>query len=152
MKVDFLNQYKDPYLQTAQGKGVFLAGVLLGYLALKQVEGKQSDIGKAPLFKQIQFGRLNFKTLKRHLARVPQLLAAYRENIGDSYASLTRLLAYCTDQIALGDSEELGTDGNFAFTVGFTNANDFYWKIFGRKERNQSSDGKESAGKGPAEG
>lgn len=98
MKVDFLNQYKDPYLQTAQGKGVFLAGVLLGYLALKQVEGKQSDIGKAPLFKQIQFGRLNFKTLKRHLARVPQLLAAYRENIGDSYASLTRLLAYCTDR------------------------------------------------------
>ena len=37
MKLEFLEDYKDPYLKTDQGKGVFLAGVLFGYMANCQV-------------------------------------------------------------------------------------------------------------------
>jgi len=130
MKLDFLNDFQDPYLIDDQGKGVFLSGVVLGYMAKCQA-GSEKEIKNAPLFKQIQFGRMDMKSLKKHLARIPQLLAAYDSIVAPQLVSA--LSAYAGTLILTGKAAELGTNGNFAFTVGFVNANDYFWKIF-RKE------------------
>jgi hypothetical protein len=132
MKLDFLDEFKDPYMQTPVGRGVFLAGVVLGYMARCQVEGEK-DIASAPLFKQLEFGRLNMKALKKLLARVPQLLAAYRETMKYS-ALIAALAAEANGLILKGENQELGVDGNFAFTTGFANASSYFWKIFGKKD------------------
>lgn len=135
MRLDFLDDFRDPYMQTPQGRGVFLAGVALGYLARGQVEDEK-DIAKAPLFKQLEFGRLNMKALKKLLARVPKLLAAYREGI--KYGGLIAALAAEADGLILkGENQELGVDGNFAFTTGFANASTYFWKIFGKQGEEQ---------------
>ena len=36
MKLEFLDNFKDPYLATTEGRGVFLSGVVLGMLAQAQ--------------------------------------------------------------------------------------------------------------------
>ncbi len=131
MKLDFLSDFEDPYLQSEQGKGVFLAGVLLGYMARCQV-GKEEDIKKAPLFKQIDFGRMDLNRLKRQLARVPQLISAYEGMQKHSY--LINRLAAEVGRLILSGRGDLGVDGNFAFTVGFGNAVNYFWKIFGKEE------------------
>lgn len=136
MKLDFLSGFEDPYLQSERGKGVFLAGVLLGYMARCQV-GKEDDIKKAPLFKQIDFGRMDLNRLKRQLARVPQLISAYEGMQKHSY--LINRLAAEVGRLILSGSGDLGVDGNFAFTVGFGNAVNYFWKIFG-KEENEGED------------
>lgn len=136
MKLDFLSGFEDPYLQSERGKGVFLAGVLLGYMARCQV-GKEDDIKKAPLFKQIDFGRMDLNRLKRQLARVPQLICAYEGMQKHSY--LINRLAAEVGRLILSGSGDLGVDGNFAFTVGFGNAVNYFWKIFG-KEENEKGD------------
>jgi len=134
LKLDFLEHFNDPYLKKPEGKGVFLAGVLLGFIALNQVGRNKDKLGEAPLFKQIQFGRMNMKGLKKLLGRVPTLLQAYRENMRGSIPALNTLLGEVNRFLLEGESQELGTDGNFAFTAGFSNANDYYWKIFGKQE------------------
>jgi CRISPR-associated protein Cas8b/Csh1 subtype I-B len=135
MDLDFFNDFKDPYMKSPRGQGIFLAGVLLGYIAYKQAGGKnEDDITKAPLFKQIQFGRMDMKTLKRLLARVPQLIAAYREDIGKSMNALTYLSAKVGEMLLSDGTEELGIEGNFAFATGFVNANNYYWKMFSKKD------------------
>lgn len=132
MKLDFLDEFKDPYMQTSGGRGVFLAGVVLGYMARCQVEGEK-DIAGAPLFKQLEFGRLNMKALKRLLARVPKLLDAYKETM--KYSGLIAALTAEANRLILkGEDQELGVDGNFAFTTGFANASSYFWKIFGKKD------------------
>lgn len=136
MRLDFLDDFRDPYMQTPQGRGVFLAGVALGYLARGQVE-EEKNIASAPLFKQLEFGRLNMKALKKLLARVPKLLAAYREGI--KYGGLIAALAAEANGLILkGENQELGVDGNFAFTTGFANASTYFWKIFGKQGEEQS--------------
>jgi len=131
MRLDFLKEFKDPYMRTPQGQGVFLAGVALGYLARCQVEGEK-ELTSAPLFKQLEFGRMNMKSLKKLLARVPKLLAAYREGI--KYGGfIAALAAEANDLILKGEQQELGVDGNFAFTTGFASAPAYFWKIFGKK-------------------
>ena len=135
MELDFLNDFKDSYMREPKGQGIFLAGVLLGYLAYKQAGGKnEDDITKAPLFKQIQFGRMDMKTLKRLLARVPQFIAAYREDIGKSMKALTYLSSKVGEMLLSDGAEELGIEGNFAFATGFVNANNYYWKMFSKKD------------------
>jgi len=135
MKLDFLSDFKDPYMREPKGQGIFLAGVLLGYLAYKQVGGKgEDDITKTPLFKQIQFGRMDMKKLKRLLARVPLLIAAYREDIGKSMKGLTYLCGKVGEMLLSDEAEELGVEGNFAFATGFVNANDYYWRMFPKKD------------------
>lgn len=133
MRLDFLDQFEDAYLRTPQGRGVFLAGVLLGFMALNQVGRQKERIAEAPLFKQIQFGRMDEKSLRRHLTRVPQLIAAYRESMQKSAPALYALSAKVNELLLQGGVQGLGTDGNFAFAAGFTNASDYYWKIFGRE-------------------
>ena len=130
MNLEFLDDLQDPYLQTAQGRGVFLAGVLLGYIAHRQVGNQKDEIGKAPLFKQIQFGRMTMKQVKSLLARVPQLIVAYQSDIAQSAWNLSNLTGTVGRFLLEGEGGELGAEGNFAFAVGFTNANDYYWRIF----------------------
>lgn len=128
MNLDFLNEFKDPYLQTDQGKGVFLSGVLLGYIARCQVR-TDDDIKKAPLFKQIDFGRMNMRSLKKQLSRVPQLIAAY-EGVNKYSYFFTKLAAEAGRLILSGGLKDLGVEGNFALSVGFGNSADYFWKIF----------------------
>lgn len=132
MRLDFLDEFKDPYMRTPLGRGIFLAGVVLGYMARSQVEGEK-DISSAPLFKQLEFGRMNMKALKKLLARVPQLLAAYRESV--KYGNLIAALAAEANGLILkGEDQELGVEGNFAFTTGFAGAGNYFWRIFGKQQ------------------
>ena len=142
MNLDFFSKFHDPYMQTPSGQGVFLAGVLLGYMASRQA-GQGGDISHSPLFKQIQFGRMDMVNLKRLLSRVPTLLAAYRENM--KYTGLrTQLSASATELMLQAGDEELGVDGNFALAAGFLNARSYFWDLFpGTKASHQSEDGKE---------
>lgn len=139
MRLDWFDSFNDPYLQTDQGKGIFLAGVLLGYMARCQVS-KDDDIRRAPLFKQLNFGRMDLMQLKRQLARVPQLISAYEEMQRHSY--LINQLAAEVGRLILSGTDEMGINGNFAFTVGFGNAVNYFWKIFRKKEA-QTQDNKE---------
>ncbi|QUL98537.1 MAG: CRISPR-associated protein [Candidatus Fermentithermobacillus carboniphilus] len=148
MNLELLKEFKDPYMKTPEGQGAFLSGVLLGYIAYRQVAPSREEgaskgssaqgIDKSPLFKQIQFGRLDGRSLKRLLARVPQLIAAYGESLSGVSGSLSRLCAKAGELLLSGKSDELGVDGNFAFTIGFTNSVAYFWRIF--EFRDESGD------------
>ena len=131
MKPDlsFLDTFEDKYLKTKRGRGVFLAGVVLGIMARQQVN-KSEDIHSSPLFKQMHFGRITMRDLKKQMSRVPELIKAY--NMKNSLY-LQQLANMAGVLVLESGSEELGVDGNFAFTVGFTNA-DFFWQKIYEKE------------------
>lgn len=133
MNLEFLDGYKDPYLKTDQGKGVFLAGVLFGHMAKCQ----NDEIKKAPIFKQLDFGRMNLRSLKKQLSRVPQLIYAY-EGVSKYSGFFTKLAAKAGELLFSGGQRDLGVDGNFAFTVGFSNGAEFFWKIFKKTELSES--------------
>jgi len=142
MNLDFLNDFDDPYLKTERGKGVFLAGVLLGYIASRQAKGRDKDIGESPLFKQIQFGHLDLKRLKSFLARVPQLTIAYADDL--KYTGyINQLTAKVIELLLEEGPSEMGVDGNFVFTVGFTNANKYFWEIFKQEKSSEQTEIKE---------
>lgn len=144
MNIEILDKFHDPYMQSPAGQGVFLAGVLLGYMAERQI-GNNGDITQSPLFKQIQFGRMDMMNLKRLLGRVPNLLAAYREDM--KYTdNMSRLAANSLELILQSGEENLGIDGNFTFAAGFVNARNYFWEIFPLKNKEQEKeDGKEEA-------
>lgn len=133
MNLSLFDNLADEYLRKPQGRGVFLAGVVIGYIASCQV-GLEHDIKNAPLFKQIQFGRLDMKSLKKHLARIPQLLAAYSESIVAPHL-VSALAAEAGRLILMGKDRELGIEGNFAFTVGFGNATRYFWQVFKKDDK-----------------
>ncbi|NLU49272.1 MAG: CRISPR-associated protein [Syntrophomonadaceae bacterium] len=136
MKLDFLEDFSDAYLKTDKGRGVFLAGVLLGYMAKCQV-ANEKDIKNAPLFKQIEFGRLDTNSLKKLMARVPKLIVAYDMKP----AHFISALAAEAGKLMLGEGKnELGAEGNFAFTVGFGNATDYFWRLFKKQETSQETE------------
>lgn len=128
MKLDFFEKFADPTMRTAEGQGIFLAGVALGMLARGQT--KDGSIDGAPLFKQITFGRMKRRDVKRHLARVPELVKAYDLK----YKDLIRKLAgFAGELLLLDEGFELGVDGNFAFTTAFMNSREYFWAIFGKQ-------------------
>lgn len=141
MNLEIFDKFNDPYMQSPTGQGVFLAGILLGYMAERQA-GRGGDISKSPLFKQIQFGRMDMVNLKRTLGRVPSLLAAYRDDM--KYTGyMSKLLASASERI-LQSNEEMGVNGNFAFAAGFVNARSYFWEIFPtNKENKPVEDGEE---------
>lgn len=136
MNLSFFEELKDEYLQKPQGKGVFLAGVVLGFVAQNQ-GGSDREIKNTPLFKQIEFGRLDMKNLKKLMSRVPKLLAAYSENIKAPHL-VSALMAESGRLMLMGEGKELGAEGNFAFTVGFGNATSYFWRIF--KKENEKGE------------
>jgi len=131
MKLDFFNSFEDPYLKTESGQGVFLAGVTLGMLASGQSEG---SIDSAPIFKQLNFGRMKKRDILRHLARVPELSKAYHLK----YSGMIDSLCGKTGELLLqGKDKEIGVDGNFVFSVAFLNARHYFWTIFKSDKENK---------------
>lgn len=147
MNLGIFDKFHDPYMQEPAGQGIFLAGVLLGYMAERQA-GHDGDISKSPLFKQIQFGRMDMMNLKRILSRVPKLLSAYREDMKYT-AYMSRLTACAQEYILQSGDEEMGVNGNFAFAAGFINARNYFWDIFPvKKEDKAIENGEEEAENG----
>ncbi len=132
MNTDFFDKFRDKYFQMDFGRGVFLAGVAIGKLANAQLgDSRDKKIEDAPLFKQINFGKMTLKELKRHIARIPELTKAYRID----YSEMIESLASEAGKLMLsGGSKELGVDGNFAFTVAFMNSEEYFFKIFKKRE------------------
>ena len=129
MELGFLDRFADPFLKTPNGKGVFLSGILLRLVADQQVE--RGSLFDAPLFKQIAFGRMQTRDIRRLLARVPELSKAYRlKNAG----RVAQLLGMAGDCFLEGKNEEMGVNGNFTFAVAFANAWTYYKEIFPKDE------------------
>jgi len=126
LNLGFLDRFSDEFLRKDEGKGVLLAGVVLGMLAQGQVQSAQ-NIGDAPLFKQMNFGKMQLRDLKRHLASVPELTRAYKVPYPDR---IERLAAEAGSLLFKSGAKNLGVDGNFAFTIGFLNAWQYYATIF----------------------
>lgn len=129
MKLEWLNDFSDPYLKTDGGHGVFLSGVVLGVIARHQV-GKEDDIDSAPMYKQLMFGKMQRRDLLRHLSRVPELIRAY----DIPYKGFLKDLSGKAGDLLLRGTSEMGVDGNFIFSVSFLNANEYFWRIFGKSE------------------
>jgi hypothetical protein len=125
MNLDWLDQFEDPYLKNPAGQGVFLSGVLLGFIASCQ-GGRGSRLNDAPLFKQLPFGKLQQRDLKRHLAALPTLLKAYDIPY---QRQLTEISGAAVEQL-LRDARSLGVDGNFIFTNAFLNAWKYFYRIY----------------------
>lgn len=126
MQFEFFEDFADPYLKTESGRGIFEAGIVLGMLALGQA-GKGGSIDSAPLFKQMNFGRMKKRDILRHLARVPELTRAYHLDYAGMIESLT---TQAGELLMRGNERELGVDGNFAFSMAFLNAKKYFWTIF----------------------
>lgn len=132
MKPAIFEEFNDPYLRQTQGQGVFLASIVLGYIARNQVAPEQ-DIKNSPIFKQIQFGRMSMKKLKRLMLRVPEIVAAEQDHI-PANQFLFRIYNEANRHLLEGDGQDLGLDGNYVFTVGFGNAALYFWKLFRSRE------------------
>lgn len=129
MNLDWIEGFSDPYLKTPDGQGVFLGGIVLGIIA-KYQSGPGGDVDSAPMFKQIMFGKMQRRDLLRHLSRVPELLRAY----DIPYKIYIKQLSGRLGDLLLHGGGEMGVDGNFAFSVAFLNAYEYFWRIFGKQE------------------
>jgi hypothetical protein len=129
LKLDWLNEFSDPYLKSTSGQGVLLSGIILGMIAKYQVS-KEEEIDSAPMFKQLMFGKMQRRDLLRHLSRVPELIRAY----DIPYKNLLEKLSGKAGDLLLKGTAEMGVDGNFAFSVAFLNASEYFWRIFGKSE------------------
>lgn len=140
MNLDWMEAFSDPYLKTPAGQGVFLGGVILGMVAKNQIK-KRDEIDSAPLFKQMMFGKMQRRDLLRHLSRVPELLRAYEIKYKPFYQELMGKVG----EFLYQGSGEMGVDGNFAFSVAFLNATEYFWRIFGKGnvEKNDTGEGGE---------
>ncbi|MHB1127782.1 MAG: TM1802 family CRISPR-associated protein [Bacillota bacterium] len=133
MKLDWLEGFYDPYLKTPVGQGVFLGGIVLGMVAKYQVK-KGDEIYSAPIYKQLMFGKMQRRDLLRHLSRVPELLRAYDLPFNFYFQQLSGKAG----DLLLQGSGEMGVDGNFAFSVAFLNAYEYFWRIFGKPDDQKS--------------
>ena len=133
--LEFLDKFTDKFLQSDFGKGVLLSGVVLGYLASKQTTQRQGEGGSyssgkiqdSPIYKQLNFGRLTLRDLKKHLSRIPELIKAYK--IEPSFL-IEDLASYSQELLLTSQGKDLGVDGNFAFVTGFMNHRQYFWEIY----------------------
>lgn len=141
MKLDFFDDFQDPYLKTKTGKGVFLSGLVLGMLA--RVQAGKGALDSAPMFKQIYFGRMQRRDLLRHLSRLPHLTWVY--SIEHKNAEMLEDLCKEAGRFLLeGESRELGVDGNFAFSIAFLNAPDYFFgRVFKKQDTEEQKNKKE---------
>ena len=135
MKFDWMEQFADPYYSTSSGKGVFLSGIVLGMIARGQIK-PGSGIAEAPIYKQIVFGRMKRRDLQRHLSRIPDLLKAYQINYN---YYLSQLWTEASENL-IQDDQEMGIDGNFAFSLAFVNAYEYFWLIFQKEKPTVGAD------------
>jgi hypothetical protein len=140
MNIDFFSDFKDPYLQTDEGKGIFLAGITLGILAKSQIATGE-PIDSAPLYKQIRFGRLQKRNLMALWAKAPILIRTTLHETKVGYAGMIEsLYAKSGELIIRGGETGLGVNGNFAFSVAFLNASDYFFgKIFEKKDNKKDN-------------
>ncbi len=134
MDLSFMEAYQDRSMQTPKGKGAFLAGVALGELARKQAE----RIDESPLFKQMNFGKMALRDVKRHLSRVPELTRAYHLS---NARTIERIMVQAGDFLMQSPGEEFGVEGNFAFAIGFMNSWEIIRKIYKDHAPNGSDNG-----------
>ena len=133
LRLDFFEDFQDPYLQKMEGRGIFLAGLVLGMISRGQV-GKGGAIDASPMYKQLHFGRMQRRDLLRLMARVPELGRVY--NI--PYAGMIESLCAEAGKLLMeGEPQELGVEGNFAFSIAFLNAPDYF---FGRIFKKQAEE------------
>ena len=135
MNLDWLNEFQDPYLQKPTGKGIFLSGIALGFIASCQ-KGKSKSIADAPLFKKLPFGKLQKRDIKRQLADIPVMLKAYEI----PYPYEITNIANAAGELLLTGSEEMGIDGNFIFSLAFLNAWKYFYLLYPdhqKKDQNQ---------------
>jgi hypothetical protein len=142
MNIDFFSEFKDPYLQTDEGKGIFLTGIALGMLAKTQVASGEA-VNSAPLYKQLRFGKLQKRNLTAIFSRIPELTRTTLDEKSERYAGMIEsLCAKAGELILRGSGADLGVDGNFAFSVAFLNAPDYFFgKIFKKKDDGQETPG-----------
>lgn len=152
MKLDFLNEMKDPYLATTEGRGVFLSGVVLGVLAVVQTP-PGSSIDAAPIYKQLNFGHMQRRDIRGHISKAAKLIDIYVKNMGRDDASgakqeafggirkcvnlaekLKAIAAEAGEMLLTCGERDLGVDGNFVFSVAFLNAEKYFWKLFKKAE------------------
>lgn len=139
MQVEFFKDFQDPYMRDPGGQGVFLSGLVFGMIARGQV-GKGGAIDASPMYKQLHFGRMQRRDLARLMARVPELTRVYDL----PYAGMIEsLCGEAGKRLLEGLSEELGVDGNFAFSIAFLNAPDYFWKIFKKRVEEESAEAME---------
>lgn len=135
---DFFKDFKDPYMEKKDGQGVFLSGLVLGMIAREQANKMGSSLDASPLYKQINFGRMQRRDLSRLMSRVPELTRVYDLPYADKIESLC---AEAGKRLMEGLSEELGVSGNFAFSVAFLNAQNYFWeKIFQKQVPDEESE------------
>jgi len=79
------------------------------------------------LYKQLNFGRLSLRDIKKHLSRVPDLIKAYK--IEPSFL-VEDLTGYSQELLLNSKGKDLGVDGNFAFVTGFMNWRNYFWEIY----------------------
>jgi len=132
VKLDFFDNMKDQYLKKPEGRGVFLSGVTMGMLASQQGESYGKKLNETPLFKQINWGKMTYRDLKRLMSRIPELTNAYNAKYSDLINALN---AKAGEMIMNGEAKKLGVDGNFAFTTGFTNYRTFFWQAFKKENK-----------------
>ena len=137
MKLEFFEAFQDPYLQNNDGRGVFLCGIVLGMVARGQA-GKGNPVDSAPMFKQLNFGKVQRRDLLKHMARIPELVRVYKLD----YAGMIESLCARSGELLLqGEHREPGIDGNFAFSIAFLNAPDYFFKkIFPKKEEEEKTE------------
>lgn len=134
--LNFFEDFQDPYLQKPEGRGIFLAGLVLGMIARGQV-GKGGAIDASPMYKQLHFGRVQRRDFLRLMARVPELTRRY-ENISSSLAGMIESLCAEAGKLLMeGKPQEIGVEGNFAFSIAFLNAPDYF---FGRIFKKQAEE------------
>ena len=142
MRLEFFDEFQDPYMEGKGGQGVFLAGLVFGMIARGQV-GKNGNIDASPMYKQLHFGRMQRRDLSRLMARVPELTRVY----GLPYAGMIEsLCGEAGKRLMEGLSDALGVDGNFAFSIAFLNATDYFWKIFKKQDAQDSAEKDQSVG------
>jgi len=125
VNLEWLESYNDPYIKKPIGKGIFLCGVLLGFIASCQ-SGRGGQINNAPLFKKMTFGKLQKRDLKRHLSAVPTLLTV---NDVPYFMQMTEMANLAGDYL-LQSTEDMGVDGNFIYSTAFLNAWAYFYRLF----------------------
>ncbi|WP_334139714.1 TM1802 family CRISPR-associated protein [Thermovirga lienii] len=145
MNLDFLDDFTSPHMKSNYGKGLFLAGVVLGVLAYQQAGNNKDEMLNTPLFKQMNFGRMCLRDILNLLTNVPNIIRGY--NIAYP-GRIMRLAEEAMNLIFMGQETNFDLDvnaqDNAVFAFGFLHACEAYFnKIFPKSEKQETEEVKE---------